>query len=101
MTNVLPQQRTEDEIREWIVNQVAQRLGIEPLAVNVEESLVAHGIDSMQFVVLVGELEDWLGCRLASNPLVDYPSVNALSEFLSRQLHAGKTVIDPSTTEDR
>lgn len=99
MTSVAPQPRTADEIRDWIVAQVAQRLGVEPQAVNVDESLVAHGLDSMQFVVLVGELEDWLGCRFADNPLVRYPSASALSVFLARELGAGKTTIDPADVD--
>ena len=101
MTSVAPQPRTADEIREWIVAQVAQRLGIDPQAVNVDDSLVAHGLDSMQFVVLVGELEDWLGCKFADNPLVKYPSANALSQYVARELSAGRTTIDPAGEPSR
>ncbi|MBC8113577.1 MAG: acyl carrier protein [Candidatus Saccharimonas sp.] len=78
-----------------MVDKLSERLRIEPTAIRLDEPLVALGVDSMQFVVLVGELEDWLGCRFASNPLLDYPSVNALSQYLARQLQTGKTVIDP------
>lgn len=92
MTEPIPQ---EDEIRRWLVDKLAERLRVAPGAIDLDEPLVAIGLDSMQFVVLVGELEDWLDCRFTSNPLVDYPSVNALSRFLAAQLRAGNKRIDP------
>lgn len=97
MSTELPRSRTEDEIRQWIVEKLASRLGVPTERIILDESLVAHGVDSMQFVVLVGELEDWLGCRFVGNPLVNYPSVNALSEYLARQLREGRTRIDPAS----
>jgi len=88
--------RTEEDIRQWMVERLSTRLSLEPGEIDVEQPLVALGVDSMQFVVLVGELEDWLGCRFASNPLVGYPSINALSHFLARELAKGQTLIDPA-----
>lgn len=87
--------RTQAEIRDWIVDKLIHQLEIDPTEINLDEPLVAHGVDSMQFVVMVGELEDWLGCRFIDNPLVAYPSVNALSAFIAEQLAQGKTEIDP------
>jgi acyl carrier protein len=92
-----PQHRTEEEIRQWIVARLSDRLGRPADEIPLDAPLVSLGVDSMQFVVLVGEMEDWLGCRFASNPLVDHPSVAALSGFLARQLADGKSVIDPAS----
>jgi len=96
MTNQIPPLRTESEIRQWIIDKLEVRLQIEPAEIRLDEPLIALGVDSMQFVVIVGELEEWLGCRFADNPLIDYPSVNALAAFLASQLAKGKTVIDPT-----
>jgi acyl carrier protein len=87
--------RTEDEIRQWIVGKMCGPMRIDPADLNLDQPIVAHAIDSMQFVALVGELEDWLGCRFTDNPLIDYPTVNALSKFLAEQMCQGKTRIDP------
>lgn len=97
MTNGTPARRSAEEIRGWIVDKLREHTHVDPNDVSLDEPLIAHGIDSMQFVVLVGELEEWLGCRFADNPLIDYPTINALSDFLARQLEAGKTVIDPAS----
>lgn len=94
MTTPFPQPRTESEIRQWIVDKLAARLHMAPSEIHLDEPLVAMGVDSMQFVVIVGELEEWLGCRFADNPLIDYPSINALAGFLAGQIAKSKTVID-------
>jgi acyl carrier protein len=95
MSDTVPIQRTEDEIRQWIVAKLCGPLRLDRNELNLDRPIVAHGVDSMQFVALVGELEDWLGCRFTDNPLIDYPTVNALSRFLAEQLRLGKTRIDP------
>ena len=88
--------RSEAEIRQWIIDKLVVRLQFDAAAIQLDEPLVALGVDSMQFVVIVGELEEWLGCRFADNPLIDYPSINALSAFLAGQVAQGKKVIDPT-----
>jgi acyl carrier protein len=95
MTDVPVQPRKADEIQQWLLERLSERLRVEPTEIDCEAPLISLGVDSMQFVVLVGELEDWLGCRFADNPLIDYPTIKALSEFLADQSAQGKTLIDP------
>lgn len=96
MTNAIPRLHTADDIETWLVEQLAERLQQEPESIDREASLVALGLDSMQFVVIVGELEDWLGCRFVSNPLEHYRSIRALSAFIARELASGKSSLDPA-----
>lgn len=91
-----PQPHSEEEIRRWLLDKLAAQLHLGPQEIDLDGPVVAHGMDSMQFVVVVGELEEWLGCRFLDNPLIDYPSVNALSRFLADQVRQGKTVINPA-----
>jgi acyl carrier protein len=88
--------RTSDDIRNWIVTRVAERLQVAPEQIRSDEPLIDIGLDSMEFVALVGELERWLGVRFRDNPLIDYPTLDTLSSYLADQLARGKTVIDPS-----
>jgi len=87
-----------EAIRDWLVERVSSQLKVDAAEVDLDEPLTSQGIDSMQFVVVIGELEDWLGCRFADNPLVKYPTIRELAEFLERQLAEGRTMID-STRE--
>jgi acyl carrier protein len=88
--------RTAAEIRAWLVEKLSQAARIDPSEVRADEPLVGMGLDSMRFVVLVGELEDWLGVRFADNPLFDHPTIDALSAFLADRLARGETLIDPN-----
>jgi acyl carrier protein len=75
--------RSAAEIQAWLVTKIAARLQISPDEVSLEEPLIDIGLDSMEFVAMVGELEHWLGCRFRENPLTDYPTISALSQFLA------------------
>jgi len=88
--------RTAAEIRDWLVTKIAARLNVTPNKVNLDEPLIDIGLDSMEFVAMIGELEHWLGCRFRDNPLIDYPTISALSEFLGAELAAGRTNIVPT-----
>jgi acyl carrier protein len=88
--------RSAAEIQDWLASRIAARLQITPDEVSVEEPLIDIGLDSMEFVAMVGELEHWLGCRFRDNPLIDYPTISALSEFLAGELAAGRTSIMPT-----
>ena len=87
------------EIQDWIVGRLSAAMEVDPAEIRLDEPLVDVGLDSMQFVVLVGDLEQWLGVRFLDNPLIDYPTANALSEYLAEQLARGKTEIDPTERE--
>ncbi|MBX3438584.1 MAG: acyl carrier protein [Planctomycetaceae bacterium] len=88
--------RSAEEIQRWLTLKLCEQAQLEPSEIRGDEPLVAHGVGSMQFVVIVGELEDWLGCRFVGNPITRYPTINSLSAFLARETEQGKTVIDPS-----
>lgn len=83
-------------IRDWLVARVSAVQGVDASEIRTDEPLMALGFDSMQLVVLVGELEQWLGCRFTENPLVDHPTIDALATWLAAQLAAGTTRIDPT-----
>jgi acyl carrier protein len=96
MTDDRPVQ-TEAEIRDWIVERLVNQIGIDPEEIDLDRPVVGLGVDSMHFVVLVGELEQWLGVRFQENPLIDYPTINGLSGYLARQVQQGRTLIDPNS----
>lgn len=96
MTNAMPPIRNAEEVEQWLVQQLGERLQEDPATIDRDASLISLGLDSMQYVVIVGELEDWLGCRFASNPLEHYRTIRALSAFIARELDAGQTTLNPA-----
>ncbi len=77
--------RTQQEIEQWIVERIRSRLGDEEI--DVDAPLMGYGLDSMQVVALATELEEYLGFRFNENPLLDHPTIDALSQHLARVSH--------------
>ena len=74
---------TEIEIQNWIVNYLAELLEVNPEKIDVTISFDSYGLDSSAAIGLTGDLEDWLGREVAPTLLYDYPTVEALTRYLS------------------
>lgn len=77
--------RSGDEIKEWIVNYLADLLEAEPEEIDVTVPFDRYGLDSSAAVGLTGELEDWLGEEVSPTLLYDYPTVESLVEYMSKE----------------
>lgn len=71
-----------DTIQGWLVNQIAKQLGINPQTIKVTEPLTRYGLDSIDSVTIVGDMEDWLGAELPSTLLWDYPTIDKAAKYL-------------------
>lgn len=69
-------------IQSWLVEQLADVLSIDPSTIDVKQPLTRYGLDSIDAVTLVGDLEDWLDLELPSTLLWDYPSVEKASAYM-------------------
>jgi acyl carrier protein len=73
-----------DEIRSWVVNYLSDLLEIDADDVDVTIPFDRYGLDSSAAVGLTGELEDWLGKEVPPTLLYDYPTIEALVEYLGK-----------------
>ena len=71
-------------IATWLREHIAQKVGISPASVDLETPFASYGLDSMAAVRLSGELEDWLGCKLAPTLAYDYPNIASLANYLAK-----------------
>lgn len=71
-----------EAIQAWLVAQIADVLSIDPATIEVAQPLTRYGLDSIDAVTLVGDLEDWLDLELPSTLLWDYPSIEKASAFM-------------------
>lgn len=69
-------------IQSWLVEQLADVLSIDPSSIDVKQPLTRYGLDSIDAVTLVGDLEDWLDLELPSTLLWDYPSIEKASAYM-------------------
>lgn len=69
-------------IQSWLVTQLADQLSLEAEEINVSEPLTRYGLDSIDAVTLVGDLEDWLDLELPSTLFWDYPTIEKSAQYL-------------------
>ena len=94
--------QTEEEIRSWIVDRLEQELELPAGSIDIRRPVSWYGLDSLVGVALSAELEDWLGCELSPNILIEHPSIEALAGRLAGMLRASESSSDvPLRTSSR
>ncbi len=78
---VEPSQATENLLA-WLISQISQRLQVKPQDINIREPVSRYGLDSVQAVLFVADLEQYLGRKLSSTLLYDYPTIETLIQYL-------------------
>jgi acyl carrier protein len=70
-------------MQNWLINQLAEQLSLNPLNINITEPLTRYGLDSIDAVTMVGDIEDVLDEELPSTLFWDYPTVEKSAQFLA------------------
>lgn len=71
------------KIEKWLINNIAQRLGVSAREIKATEPFASMGLDSVQAVRLSAELEDYLGIKLSPTVIYDYPNIASLAAYLT------------------
>ncbi len=74
--------KTSAEIQKWLRERIASEIKTEPEAVSARIPFANYGLDSIVIVTLATDLEDWLDISLDPTIFWEYPTVDALSEWL-------------------
>jgi malonyl CoA-acyl carrier protein transacylase len=77
---------TINNLRDWLVNNLADMMQIKKESIDVTESFAVYGMDSLKAVQLSGDLETLLDKELPTTLVYDYPNVNSLTNFLCKDL---------------
>lgn len=78
---------TAVEIQEWIVNYVADLLGVDAEEIDPNIPFERYGLDSASAVGMTGDIENWLERKIDPTLLYDYPTVAAFSKHLSDEFN--------------
>ncbi|WP_223885724.1 acyl carrier protein [Nocardia colli] len=73
---------TVDRLREWLVNQLAERLEVPPAQIDPSQDFESYGLDSRAGIQLSGRLEKLLELRLSPAILYEHDSIDALVDHL-------------------
>lgn len=83
-----------EALQNWLVSKLASQLSINSKTINVSEPLTRYGLDSIDAVTLVGDLEDWLGLELPETLLWDYPSIEKASQYLVKEFDVAAALLN-------
>jgi len=74
----------QNEIQQWLIDNLAQRLGIPNSEIDINEPFASSGLNSIDAVSLSADLEDWLEIKLSPTIVFDYPNIKELAVYLSQ-----------------
>ena len=76
--------KTVAEVTSWFYRKISNISDIPTELIDEDEELTLY-LSSVEAMEMMGELEDWLGCRLDPTSVYHYPTIIQLSKFLVRQ----------------
>jgi acyl carrier protein len=69
-------------VQDWLVARFAKQLSLAVSAIAVTQPLTRYGLDSIDAVTMVSELEDWLDLELPSTLFWDCPTIEKAAQYL-------------------
>jgi acyl-CoA synthetase (AMP-forming)/AMP-acid ligase II/acyl carrier protein len=75
--------RNEEAITSWLVARLSREAGIDADEIDLGQPFASFGVDSARALLLVGDLEIWLGRKVPPIALWNYPTVEALARHLA------------------
>jgi acyl carrier protein len=74
------------DITDWLAGRVATYLDTSADQIDADLPLAEYGLDSVYALGLCGDIEDTLGVLVEPTLAWDYPTVNAMAEYLRGEL---------------
>ncbi|MCL9684273.1 alpha/beta fold hydrolase [Legionella maioricensis] len=72
-------------LKDFLINKVAAQTQLKPEAIDGDRPLTEYGIDSIGIVALVDEMEQLLGKKIEIGLFWDYPTINMITEYFSKE----------------
>jgi acyl carrier protein len=73
------------EAQDWLIEKIANRLGVEPAGVSPEQYFDELSLDSTEVLILAGEMENWLGFALEATALWYHPTIKDLAVHIGEE----------------
>ncbi|MFF4159219.1 SDR family NAD(P)-dependent oxidoreductase [Streptomyces sp. NPDC001678] len=87
-----------NRIEEWLLTGLADRLGVPASELDPRRPIAGYGLQSVEMVTMIGDLEQWLGRPVNTTVAWEYPTVEALAGHLAG---APAKAVEPSSGDDR
>jgi acyl carrier protein len=86
MIHAQDQAPSRESIEDWLIRWIAKELGLPTGEIETSKSLLNYSLSSVTAMMLVGDLEEWLGLTLPPTLVWDYPSIAAIADYLTEQV---------------
>ncbi len=88
-------------LQNWLVNQLASQLSLDAKTIKATEPLTRYGLDSIDAVTMVGDLEDWLALELPSTLFWDHPTIEKSTQYLAENFDIAEALknLETNTNE--
>jgi len=77
---------SETKIKNWLIEKLAEKLDLETDEIDPKRDFIDYSLNSIEAVNLSGELESFLGRRLAPTLLWDYQNIDVLAQYLAAEI---------------
>jgi acyl carrier protein len=77
---------SEERIRQWLIAHLADKLAVDPSGIDTARAFEEYGLDSRAGIQMCGKLEKLVEIRLSPALLYEYPSIDAVVEYLGKRL---------------
>ncbi|ACK64136.1 phosphopantetheine-binding [Rippkaea orientalis PCC 8801] len=71
-----------ETVQTWLITQLSKQLSLDPNTIKITEPLTRYGLDSIDAVTLVGDLEDWLDMELPDTLFWDHATIEKAAQYL-------------------
>ena len=86
-------------IENWLAERFAEQLDRDVSNINLTETLTRYGLDSIDAVTMVGELEDSLDEELPATLFWDYPTIAKSAQYLVENFDVSSILNDEDSHE--
>lgn len=76
--------KSAHEVQNWLINYVAEQMGMPADQVDPDEELVNLGLSSRQAIVLTAKLEAWIDRPTDPALIWEYPTIRLLAQHLGQ-----------------
>ena len=80
-------------VQTWLKTHLAEQLSLAVESIETTEQLTRYGLDSIDAVTLVGDLEDSLDLELPSTLFWDHPTIEQSSKYLVENYEFSESVL--------
>jgi acyl carrier protein len=75
------------ELERWFIARLARSLNVEADQLDIHEPFLRYGLDSVESVRILADLEGWLGFEL-DRPILGFPDAGSFLSFVSGEITA-------------